>query len=62
MQPSKIFDISHFFHTDEESTAIRVFMLNTQVFLRSAIVWDSLAEAHMKAGDMKRPNGITKDL
>jgi tetratricopeptide (TPR) repeat protein len=33
--------------------AIRVFMLNAQVFPKSANVWDSLAEAYMKAGDMK---------
>lgn len=33
--------------------AIRVFMLNAQVFAKSANVWDSLAEAYMKAGDMK---------
>ena len=33
--------------------AIRVFMLNAQVFTKSPNVWDSLAEAYMKAGDMK---------
>jgi len=33
--------------------AIRVFTLNTQVFAKSPNVWDSLAEAHMKAGDTK---------
>jgi tetratricopeptide (TPR) repeat protein len=33
--------------------AIRIFTLNTQVFPKSSNVWDSLAEAYMKAGDMK---------
>jgi tetratricopeptide (TPR) repeat protein len=33
--------------------AIRVLSLNAQVFPKSANVWDSLAEAHMKAGDAK---------
>ncbi len=28
-------------------------MMNAQVFPKSANVWDSLAEAYMKAGDMK---------
>lgn len=33
--------------------AIRVFMLNAKTFPNSANVWDSLAEAYMKAGDTK---------
>ena len=33
--------------------AIRVFMLNAQAFPKSANVWDSLADAYMRAGDMK---------
>jgi tetratricopeptide (TPR) repeat protein len=33
--------------------AIRVFMLNAQQFPKSANAWDSLADAYMKAGDMK---------
>jgi Flp pilus assembly protein TadD len=33
--------------------AIRVFMLNAQAFPNSANVWDSLADAYMRAGDMK---------
>jgi tetratricopeptide (TPR) repeat protein len=33
--------------------AIRVFTLNAQVFPKSANVWDSLAEAHLKAANMK---------
>ena len=30
-----------------------MFMLNALVFPKSPNVWDSLAEAHMKAGDAK---------
>lgn len=33
--------------------AIRIFLLNTEVFPKSPNVWDSLAEAYMKAGDVK---------
>jgi len=33
--------------------AIRVFKLNAEQFPRSANVWNSLAEADMKAGDLK---------
>ena len=33
--------------------AIQVFSLNAQVFPKSANVWDSLAEAYLKAGDVK---------
>ena len=33
--------------------ATRIFMLNAQVFPKSPNVWDSLAEAYMKAGDTK---------
>lgn len=31
--------------------AIQIFTLNAETFPESANVWDSLAEAHMKAGD-----------
>jgi len=34
--------------------AIRVFLLNSQVFPKSSNVWDSLAEASMRAGDKKK--------
>lgn len=37
----------------DTAAAIRVFTLNAQAFPKSANVWDSLAEAYMKAGDMK---------
>ena len=37
----------------DATAAIRVFTLNAQVFPKSANVWDSLAEANMKAGNMK---------
>jgi tetratricopeptide (TPR) repeat protein len=33
--------------------AIQIFKLNTELFPESANVWDSLAEAYMKAGDPK---------
>jgi tetratricopeptide (TPR) repeat protein len=33
--------------------ALRVFLLNSQVFPKSANAWDSLAEAYLKAGDIK---------
>lgn len=36
----------------DAAAAIRVFALNAQVFPKSGNVWDSLAEAHMKAGNM----------
>ena len=35
---------------DDTDGAIRVFELNAELFADSANVWDSLAEAHMKAG------------
>ena len=38
----------------DTASAIRVFALNAREFPRSANVWDSLAEAHLKAGDMKQ--------
>lgn len=38
---------------EDTAGAIRVFKLNAQVFPKSANVWDSLAEAYMKASDMK---------
>jgi tetratricopeptide (TPR) repeat protein len=34
--------------------AIRVFQLNAEVFPQSGNVWDSLAEACLKAGDLKK--------
>jgi tetratricopeptide (TPR) repeat protein len=34
--------------------AIQVFQLNARQFPRSGNVWDSLAEAYMKAGDLKK--------
>jgi tetratricopeptide (TPR) repeat protein len=37
----------------DNAAATRVFLLNTQTFPRSANAWDSLAEAYLKAGDMK---------
>lgn len=37
----------------DTAAAIRVFMLNADVFPKAANVWDSLGEGHMKAGDMK---------
>lgn len=33
--------------------AIQVFKLNVEAFPQSANVWDSLAEAYVKAGDLK---------
>src|SRR5262245_56579639 len=35
------------------SAAIRIFTLNTQMFASSANVWDSLAEAQLRAGNSK---------
>ena len=37
----------------DNAAATRVFLLNAQTFPRSANAWDSLAEAYLKAGDMK---------
>ena len=34
--------------------AIQVFQLNAEMFPQSGNVWDSLAEAYMKAGDLKK--------
>ena len=36
----------------DAAAAIKIFKLNTDEFPKSANAWDSLAEAHMKAGDM----------
>ena len=36
---------------DDTAGAIQIFTLNAETFPESANVWDSLAEAHMKAGD-----------
>lgn len=38
----------------DAAAAIKIFKLNTDEFPKSANAWDSLAEAYMKAGDMKR--------
>ena len=38
----------------DPASAIRVFTLNAEQFPKSANVWDSLAEAHLKAGDTKQ--------
>ena len=38
----------------DTASAIRVFALNAREFPKSANVWDSLAEAHLKAGDVKQ--------
>jgi tetratricopeptide (TPR) repeat protein len=35
-------------------SAIQVFALNTELYPQSGNVWDSLAEAYMKSGDMKK--------
>lgn len=35
------------------AAAIRIFTLNTQVFAKSSNVWDSLAEAYLKSGNVK---------
>jgi tetratricopeptide (TPR) repeat protein len=37
----------------DNPSAIRVFNLNTQLFAKSPNVWDSLAEAYLKAGNVK---------
>jgi tetratricopeptide (TPR) repeat protein len=39
---------------NDEQGAMRVFKLNAKQFPKSPIVWASLAEAYMKAGDLKR--------
>ena len=39
---------------EDTAGAIRVFTLNAEAFPTSANVWDSLAEAYMKAGDTER--------
>jgi tetratricopeptide (TPR) repeat protein len=39
---------------NDEQGALRVFKLNTKQFPKSPIVWASLAEGYMKAGDLKR--------
>jgi cytochrome c-type biogenesis protein CcmH/NrfG len=38
---------------NDAAAAIAVFNLNAEEFPESANVWDSLAEAYMKSGDMK---------
>jgi len=35
-------------------SAIQVFQLNAEIYPQSGNVWDSLAEAYMKSGDMKK--------
>ena len=37
----------------DTAAAIRIFTLNSQVFAKSSNVWDSLAEAYLKAGNVK---------
>jgi tetratricopeptide (TPR) repeat protein len=37
----------------DKPAAIRVFTLNTQIFSKAPNVWDSLAEAYLKAGNLK---------
>ena len=37
----------------DTAAAIRVFMFNAKVFPKSANVWDSLADAYMRAGDTR---------
>jgi tetratricopeptide (TPR) repeat protein len=37
----------------DSAGAVQIFKLNTELFPESANVWDSLAEAYMKAGDPK---------
>jgi tetratricopeptide (TPR) repeat protein len=38
----------------ETASAIQVFQLNAEVYPQSGTVWDSLAEAYMKSGDLKK--------
>ena len=37
----------------DNASAIRIFTLNTQIFAKSPNVWDSLAEAYAKAGNVR---------
>ena len=37
----------------DAAAAVQVFLLNAQTFPKSTNVWDSLAEAYMKSGDLK---------
>lgn len=39
---------------NDAAGAIQVFKLNSEAYPESANVWDSLAEAYLKAGDTKR--------
>ena len=39
---------------NDTPSAIQVFQLNAEIYPQSANVWDSLAEAYMKSGDMKK--------
>lgn len=39
---------------NDAASAIQVFQLNAELYPQSANVWDSLAEAYMKSGDMKK--------
>ena len=43
----------HLLQNGDTAGAIRFFETNTRAFSESANVWDSLAEAHMKAGNME---------
>ena len=39
---------------NDAASAIQVFQLNAELYPQSANVWDSLAEAYMKSGDMRK--------
>lgn len=39
---------------NDAASAIQVFQLNAELYPQSGNVWDSLAEAYMKSGDMKK--------
>ena len=39
---------------NDAASAIQAFQLNAQLYPQSANVWDSLAEAYMKSGDVKK--------
>lgn len=39
---------------NDATSAIQVFQLNAELYPQSGNVWDSLAEAYMKSGDLKK--------
>jgi hypothetical protein len=39
---------------DDATSAVLVFQLNAEIYPQSGNVWDSLAEAYMRSGDMKK--------